>query len=62
MTNPKTPPAFSYSAIADMRRIQSKYWPNDCPDCGKRMDFGFTPTVRKCECGRVVTEREALGR
>lgn len=59
---PKQPESFSYSAIADMRRIQTKYWPNDCPDCGLRMEFGFDPPVRKCGCGRVVTELEALGK
>jgi hypothetical protein len=64
MTKPplKTPELFSYSAIADMKRIQTKYWPNDCPSCGQRMEFGFSPTVRRCGCGLVITEREANGK
>lgn len=59
---PNKPEPFSYSAIADMRRIQTKHWPNDCPSCGKRMEFGFEPTVRRCACGTVITEREAMGK
>ena len=51
---------FSYSAAADVRRLLSRYWPNDCPACGARMEFRFNPVVRVCSCGRVVTESEAL--
>lgn len=37
-------------------------WPDDCPDCERRMEFVFAPVVaRVCVCGRRVTVRDLIG-
>jgi hypothetical protein len=39
------------------------YWPDDCPQCGVRMEFEFVPvTARICACGARVTARDLIGR
>lgn len=52
--------SFSFSGAAEIRRMPSRHWPDDCPDCGKRMEFQYEPVGRRCSCGRIVTAREVL--
>lgn len=50
----------------NFRRMPKRIWPDDCPTCGARMEFGFTEVRgesvahRECKCGRVVMLKEVL--
>lgn len=41
----------------------TRTWPNDCPDCGTRMEFRFEPqTARVCpDCGTRITQNSVTG-
>jgi hypothetical protein len=44
-------------STAVLRKLPAITWPNDCPDCGARMEFDFTPdetAFRRCPCGTAV--------
>lgn len=53
-----------------VRKLRATAWPNDCPECGSRMQFAFPPSAdpkraaerafRQCTCGHVVTLRTVL--
>ncbi len=42
-------------------------WPNDCPECGARMEFAFTTPEadnpgahRRCPAGHTITAQQCL--
>lgn len=54
------------SGLQAVRRLftgVTRTWPNDCPDCGERMEFIFEPqTARVCPaCGTRITQNAVTG-
>jgi len=60
----RPPPRAFFDALRHLARIRAPTWPDDCPDCGSRMEFVFAPqAIRQCaRCGLGIISDPLTGK